>query len=255
MRGETLRLLDKIAIVTGGGSGVGKAISQLYAGEGATVVVSDIDLEAAKRLMGDIKGLGGKALAVQTDVTRGEEVEGLVEDTTRRFGRLDIMVNNAGVNSPVSWKEMTKGEWDRVMDINLWGVFVGCRAAGLAMMKQKSGKIINLSSLVAKTGSIFSGMNYSASKAGVSCLTINFAKLLAPHGINVNAIAPGPLDTAFHKTTTKEQREAIVKSFPLPLGAFGEAKDAAEVALFLASDAARIITGEIIDVNGGMFMD
>jgi 3-oxoacyl-[acyl-carrier protein] reductase len=255
MRGETLRLLDKIAIVTGGGSGVGKAISQLYAGEGATVVVSDIDLEAAKRLMEEIKGLGGKALAVQTDVTRGEEVEGLVEDTTRRFGRLDIMVNNAGVNSPVSWKEMTKGEWDRVMDINLWGVFAGCRAAGLAMMKQKSGKIINLSSLVAKTGSIFSGMNYSASKAGVSCLTINFAKLLAPHGINVNAIAPGPLDTAFHKTTTKEQREAIVKSFPLPLGAFGEAKDAAEVALFLASDAARIITGEIIDVNGGMFMD
>jgi len=108
MRGETLRLLDKIAIVTGGGSGVGKAISQLYAGEGATVVVSDIDLEAAKRLMEEIKGLGGKALAVQTDVTRGEEVEGLVEDTTRRFGRLDIMVNNAGVNSPVSWKEMTK---------------------------------------------------------------------------------------------------------------------------------------------------
>jgi 3-oxoacyl-[acyl-carrier protein] reductase len=254
MRG-TLKLLDKIAIVTGGGCGVGKAISQLFAREGATVVVSDIDMEAAKAVMEEIKGREGKALAVQTDVTRDQEVAELVEDTARRFGRLDIMVNNAGVNSPVSWKEMTKEEWDRVMDINLWGVFVGCRAAGLAMMKQKSGKIINLSSLVAKTGSIFSGMNYSASKAGVSCLTINFAKMLAPHGINVNAIAPGPLDTAFHKTTTQEQREAIIKSFPLPLGAFGEANDAAEVALFLASDAARIITGEIIDVNGGMYMD
>ncbi|MDH7499973.1 MAG: SDR family NAD(P)-dependent oxidoreductase [candidate division NC10 bacterium] len=250
-----MKLSEKVAIVTGGGSGVGRAICRLFAQEGATVVVSDIDLEAARAVAEEIKKQGGKCLPVKTDVTQEKEVAALVEDTLRRFGRLDIMVNNAGVNSPVGWKEMTKEEWDRVMDINLWGVFLGCRAAGLAMMKQKSGKIINLSSLVAKTGSIFSGMNYSASKAGVSCLTINFAKVLAPHGINVNAIAPGPLDTAFHKTTTKEQKEAIIKSFPLPLGAFGEAQDAAEVALFLASDAARIITGEIIDVNGGMFMD
>ena len=250
-----MKLTDKIAIVTGAGSGIGKAMCKLFTPEGAMVVASDLDGEAAKEVAEEVKAQGGKALAVRTDVTREGEVSELVEDTLRRFGRLDIMVNNAGVNSPVGWKEMTKEEWDRVMDINLWGVFLGCRAAGLAMMKQKSGKIINLSSLVAKTGSIFSGMNYSASKAGVSCLTINFAKVLAPHGINVNAIAPGPLDTAFHKTTTKEQREAIIKSFPLPLGAFGEAKDAAEVALFLASDAARIITGEIIDVNGGMFMD
>ena len=250
-----MKLADKIAIVTGGGSGIGTAISRLFAQEGATVVVSDIDGEAARQVMEEIKTQGGKALAVKTDVTQEQEVAALVEDTTRRFGRLDIMVNNAGVNSPMSWKEMTKAEWDRVMDINLWGVFLGCRAAGLAMIPQKSGKIINFSSLVAKTGSIFSGMNYSASKAGVSCLTINFAKVLAPHGINVNGIAPGPLDTAFHKTTTKEQREAIIKSFPLPLGAFGEAQDGAEAALFLASDASRIITGEILDVNGGMFMD
>jgi len=250
-----VKLADKIAIVTGGGSGIGRAICRLFAQEGATVVVSDIDGEAARQVVEEIKAQGGKALAVKTDVTQEQEVAALVEDTTRRFGRLDIMVNNAGVNSPMSWKEMTKAEWDRVMDINLWGVFLGCRAAGLAMIPQKSGKIINFSSLVAKTGSIFSGMNYSASKAGVSCLTINFAKVLAPHSINVNGIAPGPLDTAFPKTTTKEQREAIIKSFPLPLGAFGEAQDAAEAALFLASDASRIITGEILDVNGGMFMD
>lgn len=250
-----MRLADQIAIVTGGGSGVGRVISLLFAQEGATVVISDIDGGAARRVMEEIQAKGGKALGVKTDVTREQEVNVLVEDTLRQFGRLDIMVNNAGVNSPVSWKEMDKAEWDRVMDINLWGVFLGCRAAGLAMMKQKSGKIINLSSLVAKTGSIFSGMNYSASKAGVSCLTINFAKVLAPHGINVNGIAPGPLDTDFHKTTTKEQREAIIKNFPLPLGAFGEARDAAEAALFLASGASRIITGEILDVNGGMFMD
>lgn len=250
-----MKLTDKIAIVTGAGSGIGKAMCKLFTQEGAMVVASDLDGEAAKKVAEEVKAQGGKALAVRTDVTREGEVSELVEDTLRRFGRLDIMVNNAGVNSPVGWKEMTKEEWDRVMDINLWGVFLGCRAAGLAMMKQKSGKIINISSLVAKTGSIFSGMNYSASKAGVSCLTINFAKVLAPHGINVNGIAPGPLDTDFHKTTTKEQREAIIKSFPLPLGAFGEARDAAEAALFLASDASRIITGEILDVNGGMFMD
>ncbi len=250
-----MKLADKIAIVTGAGSGIGKAMCKLFTQEGAMVVASDLDGEAAKKVAEEVKAQGGKALAVRTDVTREGEVSELVEDTLRRFGRLDIMVNNAGVNSPVGWKEMTKEEWDRVMDINLWGVFLGCRAAGLAMMKQKSGKIINISSLVAKTGSIFSGMNYSASKAGVSCLTINFAKVLAPHGIQVNGIAPGPLDTPFHKTTTKEQREAIIKSFPLPLGAFGEAQDIAEAALFLASDAARIITGEILDVNGGLFMD
>lgn len=250
-----MKLQDKIAIVTGAGSGVGKAICRLFAREGATVVVSDIDLEAARSVAEEIKTQGGKSLPIKTNVTQEREVAALVEDTVRRFGRLDIMVNNAGVNSPVGWKEMTKEEWDRVMDINLWGVFLGCRAAALAMIPQKSGRVINISSLVAKTGSIFSGMNYSASKAGVSCLTINFAKVLAPHGIRVNGIAPGPLETPFHKTTTQEQREAIIKSFPLPLGAFGEAQDVAEAALFLASDAARIITGEILDVNGGMFMD
>jgi 3-oxoacyl-[acyl-carrier protein] reductase len=218
-------------------------------------VVSDLDGGASQKVMEEIKKEGGKAFALQTDVTREKEMASLVEDAVRRFGRLDIMVNNAGVNSPLGWQQMTKEEWDRVMDINLWGVFLGCRAAGLAMMKQKSGTIINISSLVAKTGSIFTGMNYSASKAGVSCLTINFAKVLAPHGVRVNGICPGPIDTPFHTTTTKEQREAIIKSFPLPLGAFGEARDVAEAALFLASDAARIITGEILDVNGGLFMD
>jgi NAD(P)-dependent dehydrogenase (short-subunit alcohol dehydrogenase family) len=252
---RALKLLDKIAIVTGAGSGVGQAISHLFAQEGATVMVSDIDDKAAKRVVGQIKKNGGRAVAMRTDVTQEKEVTALVEDTVQRFGRLDIMVNNAGVNSPVGWKEMTKDEWDRVMDINLWGVFLGCRAAALAMLKQRCGKIINISSVVAKTGSIFSGMNYSASKAGVSCLTINFAKALAPYGINVNGIAPGTLDTPFQKTLATEQKEAIIKSIPLPLGTLGEAQDVAEAGLFLASDSARIITGEIIDVNGGVFMD
>lgn len=250
-----LKLLDKIAIVTGAGSGVGQAISHLFAQEGATVVVSDIDGKAAKRVVEHIKEKGGKAVAMRTDVAQEKEVAALVEYAVQRFGRLDIMVNNAGVNSPVGWKEMTKDEWDRVMDINLWGVFLGCRAAALAMLKQRSGKITNISSVVAKTGSIFSGMNYSASKAGVSCLTINFAKVLAPYGINVNGIAPGTLDTPFQKTLTKEQKEAIIKSIPIPLGTLGRAQDVAEAALFLASDSARIITGEIVDVNAGVFMD
>jgi 3-oxoacyl-[acyl-carrier protein] reductase len=249
------RLANQVAIVTGGGSGLGREICRTFAREGAVVVVSDIDEEAARRVGEEIKKEKGKALALRTDVTQAADMTSLVQDTVRRFGRLDIMVNNAGVNSVASWQEMSKEEWDRVMDINLWGVFLGCRAAALVMMEQKSGKIINISSLVAKTGSIFTGMNYSASKAGVSCLTINFAKVLAPHGIRVNAIAPGPIDTPFHQTTTPAQREAIIKSFPLPLGAFGEAGDVAEAALFLASDSARIVTGEILDVNGGLFMD
>ena len=250
-----LRLLDKIAVVTGGGGGLGEAISLLFAQEGAIVAVSDINDDAARRVVEEIKKKGGKAVAVKTDVTQEKEVAALVEDVIQRFGRLDIIVNNAGINSIVGWKEMTKEQWDRVMDINLWGVFLGCRAAGLAMMKQKSGKIINISSLAAKTGSIFSGMDYAAAKAGVSCITINFAKALAPYGINVNGIAPGPMDTSFHKTDTKEQREALIKSIPLPLGAFGQPQDIAEAALFLASQGARFITGEIMDVNAGMFMD
>jgi 3-oxoacyl-[acyl-carrier protein] reductase len=162
------------------------------------------------------------------------------------------MINNAGVNSLVNVEEMSKEEWDRVMDINLWGVFLGCKFASKFMKKMRSGKIVNISSLNAKTGGIFSGINYTASKAGVWALTKSFAKMLAPYKINVNAICPGPIDTLFHKDLTAKRKKKMKKS--IPWGRLGLPKDIAGATLFLISDLSDFITGIALDVNGGLLM-
>jgi 3-oxoacyl-[acyl-carrier protein] reductase len=146
---------------------------------------------------------------------------------------------------------MSKQEWDRVMDINLWGVFLGCKYASRPMMEQKRGKIVNISSQNAKAGGVFSGMNYTGSKAGVWAITKSFAKLLAPHSINVNAICPGPVDTPFHKLT-EDQRRTLTNS--IPWGRFGVPGDIAAAVLFLSSDLSDFITGIALDVNGGALM-
>lgn len=246
-----ISLKDKVAVVTGGSGGIGKAISTYLARADAHIIVSDIDLESAKKIAQDLKSDVFKAMAIKTDVTKPDDMHLLVEKALQEFGRLDIMVNNAGVNSLASVEDMSKHEWDRVMDINLWGVFLGCKYASRPMMKQKSGKIVNISSLNAKAGGIFSGMNYTASKAGVWAITKSFAKLLAPYRINVNTICPGPIDTQFHKLT-KEQRTTLTNS--IPWGRFGLPEDIAGAVVFLASDLSDFITGVALDVNGGGLM-
>ena len=254
MKGECgMRTKGRIAVITGAGSGIGKATALTLAREGSAVVASDINLHSAEKVADEIKAGGGNGLAVMTDVASKGDMTRLIETTLEKLGRVDIMVNNAGIGSTTPIEEMTKEEWDRVMDVNLWGGFLGCQTVFKPMKEQRYGKIVNISSLAAKVGGIIIGIHYSCSKAGVTCMTKSFAKALAPYGVNVNAICPGPIETPFHSTTTKEQREGLIKS--TPLGKFGEPEDIAETILFLVSDSARHITGEIIDVNGGMLMD
>jgi len=254
MKGECgMRTKGRIAVITGAGSGIGKATALTLAREGAAVVASDINLHSAEKVADEIKAGGGNGLAVMTDVTSKGDMTRLIETAVEKLGRVDIMVNNAGIGNTTPIEEMTKEEWDRVMDVNLWGVFLGCQTVFKPMKEQRYGKIVNISSLAAKVGGIIIGVHYSCSKAGVTCMTKTFARALGPYGVNVNAICPGPIETPFHSITTKEQREGLIKS--TPLGKFGEPEDISETILFLVSDSARHITGEIIDVNGGMLMD
>jgi len=243
-------LKGKVAIVTGGAGGIGKAVAKYLAMADAGVIISDIDFD--EKAVKELKSNGLNVVAATTDVTKPDDMQLLVEKALQEFGRLDIMVNNAGVNSLVSVENMSKEEWDRVMDINLWGVFLGCKYSSEPMKRQKSGKIVNISSLNAKAGGMFSGMNYTASKAGVWAITKSFAKLLAPHKINVNAICPGPVDTPFHKNLTEQQRRTLINS--IPWGRLGLPEDIAGAVLFLASDLSDFITGAALDVNGGLLM-
>lgn len=242
-------LKDRTAIVTGGGQGIGRAICGIFAEEGASVVVADIDesnaRETARRL---IRG-GHRASAVRADVSSVAEINALVDGTLRDRGRVDILVNNAGLAVFRSVEACTEAEWDRVMAVNLKGPFLLAKAVMPAMKAQKGGAMINLASVAGKTGGVVSGAPYSVSKAGIECLTKSLARELAPHGVRVNAIAPGIIDTAL----TANHDQSFVDA--IPLGGKGEPRDVAEAALFLASDRSKHITGEILDVNGGLLMD
>ena len=247
-----ISLRDKVAVVTGGSRGIGEAICVYLARADANVVVADIDLDSAAKVAERLRSDHSKAISVKTDVSKSDDVRLLIEKTLQEFGRIDIMVNNAGVDSGVGVENMSKEEWDRVMDINLWGVFLGCKHASEPMKRQKRGKVVNVSSLSAKTGGVFSGMNYSASKAGVWALTKSFAKLLAPYGINVNAICPGQVDTPMFRKLTEEQIATLMRA--IPLGRVGLPQDIAGAALFLASDLSDFVTGIALDINGGELM-
>src|SRR3989304_2385344 len=234
-------LRDKVAVVTGGSRGIGEAICVYLARADANVVVADIDLDSAAKVAERLRSDHSKAISVKTDVSKSDDVRLLIEKTLQEFGRIDIMVNNAGVDSGVGVENMSKEEWDRVMDINLWGVFLGCKHASEPMKGQKRGKVVNVSSLSAKTGGVFSGMNYSASKAGAWALTKSFARLLAPYGINVNAICPGQVDTPMFRKLTEEQIATLMRA--IPLGRVGLPQDIAGAALSLASDLSHFATG------------
>ena len=242
-------LQDRTAIVTGGGQGIGRAICGIFAEEGASVVVADIDESNAQETARRLNRSGHRARAVRADVSVGTEINALVDGTLRDRGRVDILVNNAGLAVFRSVEACTEEEWDRVMAVNLKGPFLLAKAVMPAMKAQKAGAVINLASVAGKTGGVVSGAPYSVSKAGIECLTKSLARELAPHGVRVNAIAPGIIDTAL----TAHHDQSFVDA--IPLGGKGEPRDVAEAALFLASDRSKHITGEILDVNGGLLMD
>jgi len=249
-----MTLEGRTAIVTGGGQGIGRAICGIFAEEGASVVVVDIDESRAGETASQLNREGRKATAVRADVSSGAEIEALVDGVLvdgvlADSGRVDILVNNAGLAVFRSVEQCTEEEWDRVMAVNLKGPFLLAKALLPAMKAQRSGAVINLASVAGKTGGVVSGAPYSVSKAGLECLTKSLARELAPYGVRVNAIAPGIIDTAL----TAHHDQSFVDA--IPLGGKGEPRDVAEAALFLASDRSRHITGEILDVNGGLLMD
>jgi len=245
-----MRLEGEVAIVTGGGRGLGEAICLTLAREGAHVAVSDINMADAERVANAIKQMGRKAVAIKVDVSQEKEIKAMVARTIEAWGTIDILVNNAGICYQGTVAEMSEEAWDKVLDVNLKGTFLCSREVMPTLKQKRAGKIINMGSLAGKVGGIVVGANYSASKAGVICLTKSLAKELAPFGINVNCIAPGVIDT---EMTQPFPREEMIKS--IPLRKLGEPQDVADAVLFLASQESKYITGETLNVNGGILMD
>jgi 3-oxoacyl-[acyl-carrier protein] reductase len=245
-----MRLEEKVVLVTGGGCGLGEAICLTLAREGAHVAINDINLKDAKRVEGLIKKMGRKAVAIKADVSRENEVREMVAKTIEALGPIDILVNNAGIFHKGPVAEMSTDVWDKVIAVNLKGTFLCSREVIPNFKKKRGGKVINIGSLAGQVGGILAGANYSASKAGVICFTKSLAKELAPFGVNVNCIAPGVIDT---NMTMEFPRGDMAKA--IPLGELGEAQDVANAALFLASEESKYITGETLNVNGGILMD
>jgi len=243
------QLDGRIAIVTGAGQGIGYGVATCLARAGANIVVNDSVPERITRTVTDITALGVQALGVQASVTQAGEVERLVQETLSRFGKIDILVNNAGVVVVKSITEQSEADWDKVLSVNLKGVFLCCHRVVQEMIKQKRGAIVNIASIAAFHYTV-PHVPYAASKAGVVALTRDLAYEVARFGVRVNAIAPGPIETPMMGTAlTTQQREAYARN--IPLGRLGQPQDIGEAAVFLASDAAGYITGATLPVSGG----
>lgn len=248
-----MSLEGRVAMITGAGRGIGLAIARALAAEGARVALCDIDQPLLDRACEGIGATGGEALAFRVDVTDRAGIADVVHTLVDRFQRLDILVNNAGIYEVLTLEEISEKQWDRVLAVNLKGAFL-CTQAVLPVMKERGeGWIINMTSSAAKTGGLLCGAHYAASKAGIIALTKSVAREVAPHGIRVNAIAPGRIDTPMIHTVSDDENEAFRQQ--IPLGRIGTGADIAGAVRFLVSDAASYITGEILDVNGGSLMD
>jgi 3-oxoacyl-[acyl-carrier protein] reductase len=246
-----LKLAGKIALVTGAAQGIGKAVALLLAQNGADIVVSDINLEKAEETAKEIQGLGRKAQAVRVDVATLGDVEKMVEAILAQFGKVDILVNNAGIARDKLILRMSEEDWDAVLNINLKGTFNCTKAVVRYMSKQKSGKIVNIASVVGEMGNAGQA-NYAASKAGVIGFTKTIAREFAQRGINVNAIAPGYIETPMTDALPDKVKEELRRL--IPMDRLGKPEDVAEAVLFLVSESANYITGQVLNVNGGIYM-
>ena len=244
---------DKVALVTGGGRGIGRATAELLATEGASVAVADIDLGNAEAVAAGIAERGGRSLALRVDVAQPEQIGPMFDRVVEQFGRVDILFNNAGVLDITPIDQLAPDGWDRLMDVNLRGAFFCAQAALRLMQRQGGGRIINTGSMGGQVGGIVAGANYAASKAAVACLTKSMAKWGGPHNILVNTINPGVIDTAMTEAFPPGRREAMVEA--TSLRRLGTPDEVAKVVLFLASDLASFVTGTHIDINGGLYTD
>ncbi len=244
-------LSEKVAVITGASRGIGRLIAVDLARRGARVVVSARNVEALDSLVAEITAGGGEALAVAADVAVAADADGLLAAAVQRFGRVDILVNNAGITRDGLLLRMKEEDWDAVLDTNLKGAFLCTRAAAKVMSKQKYGRIINISSVVGEMGNPGQA-NYCASKAGLLGLTKSVARELARRNITVNAVTPGFIVTDMTDALPEKARDELVSQ--IPLGRLGKPEDIAFCVAFLASDQAGYITGQVLGVNGGMYM-
>ncbi len=248
---ETLELLGKVALVTGAAQGIGKAIALLLAEKGADVVVSDINVEKAQETAREIEEKGRKSMALKVNVADPDEVEKMVEAIIERFSRIDILVNNAGITRDRLLLRMSSEDWDAVLDVNLKGVFNCTKSVIKYMSKQRSGKIVNIASVVGLMGNVGQA-NYAASKAGVIGFTKTVAREFAQRGININAIAPGYIQTPMTEVLPERVKEELMRL--IPMGRLGQPEDVAQAVLFLVSEASNYVTGQVLNVNGGIYM-
>lgn len=239
-----MRLKDKIAIVTGGSQGIGRAICLALAREGCNLVIGDINLQTARKVAGKIESFHQECLAIKVDVSNSKQVNRMVEIVLKEFEKIDILVNNAGISYQGTIEDMKEEDWDKVMNVNLKGTFLCSRAVIKSMKRQQSGKIVNIASFAGKIGGLTVGANYAASKAGVICFTKSLARELASYNVNVNAVSPAFINTTMSTIFPK-----------IPIGRKGLPEDVANAVIFLVSEDANYITGEILDVDGGMSMD
>ena len=244
-------LTNQIAVVTGAGRGIGRAIALGFAAEGANVVCVSRSLENAERVANEVRGLGRTSWAYAVDVADAAAVEASADIILNAAGRVDILVNNAGITRDGLLVRMSEADWDAVLDTNLKGAFLFTKALARAFMKQRSGRIINIASIVGLIGNA-GQTNYASSKAALIGFTKSVARELASRGILVNAIAPGFIDTDMTSVLKEELKTEMLKT--IPLGTFGQPEDIAGAALFLAGPGARYITGQVLTVDGGMVM-
>ncbi len=246
-----LELTGKVALVTGAAQGIGRAIALLLAQKGADIVVSDINLEKAQETAKEIETIGRRAMAIKVDVANSDNVERMIQAILERFSQIDILVNNAGIARDKLVLRMTEEDWDAVLNINLKGTFHCTKAVVKHMSKQRSGKIVNIASVVGEMGNAGQA-NYSASKAGVIGFTKTIAREFARRGINANAIAPGYIQTPMTDVLPEKVKEDLRRM--IPLERLGQPEDVAEAVFFLVSEASSYITGQVLNVNGGIYM-
>jgi 3-oxoacyl-[acyl-carrier protein] reductase len=242
---------DRIAVVTGASRGIGKSISLALAAQGAKIVAADVSLPETEAFVAELKAMGCDAIAVQGNVTNSDDVARIFSVAEEKFGRIDILVNNAGITRDALLLRMKDDDWDAVLNVNLKGAFLCTRAASKIMSKQRYGRIINIASVVGQMGNAGQA-NYCASKAGLIGMTKSNARELAKRNVTVNAVAPGFIATAMTDALPEKTKEELMAQ--IPLGRLGSADDIAHAVLFLAAENSGYITGQVLAVNGGMYM-
>ena len=246
-----MELKDKVALVTGGARGIGREIALLFAKEGADIAICDVNAEVLSATQKEIESLGRKAITGVVDVTKSDQVDGFVQKILDKFKKIDILVNNAGITRDGLLVRMSEADWDLVLAVNLKGAFNCTKAVSKIMMKQRDGRIVNMASIIGIMGNAGQA-NYAASKGGLIALTKTIAKELASRNVRANAIAPGFIQTDMTAKLSDEVKGEMLKF--VPLGKFGTVQDVANLALFLVSDDSAYITGQVVQVDGGMVM-